>query len=136
MAIEREPIHPLQAMADGLGAAWQKERAESQMTLGKLIAALEALSPERIIDGFGDLESYRGYYCDLAFEPNGLPRTVASLLADCRKAMGAVFTGYKGGEYMMGASTPLWIAPYGSCGDKLIGLTQTEPITAIVAPDE
>lgn len=27
------PVHPLQAMMDGWSAAWQRERAESQLTL-------------------------------------------------------------------------------------------------------
>lgn len=33
----------MQALIDGMSAQWQRERAETQMTLGKLIAALEAL---------------------------------------------------------------------------------------------
>lgn len=33
----------MQALIDGMGAQWQRERAETQMTLGKLVAALEAM---------------------------------------------------------------------------------------------
>jgi hypothetical protein len=58
----------LQAMIDGMSAGWQKERAESQMTLGKLIDKLDSLPPETKLEGFGEPHSYRGYYSDLAFE--------------------------------------------------------------------
>ena len=101
------------------------------MTLGHLIALLEALDDERETVGLGELESYRGYYCDLAFEPSGDLESVESLLARCRAAMGREFTGYKGGEFLMGAPTPLWIAPYGVAGaSRLMGLdTGADPIT-------
>ena len=44
------PIHPLQATIDGLTAAWQTERANSQMTLGALIEAPPD-SPPRTSEG-------------------------------------------------------------------------------------
>jgi hypothetical protein len=46
----------------------------------------------------------------------------AELLAECEAAMGQVFTGYKGGDYVMGALTPLWVATYGCCGQKLMAV--------------
>ena len=49
-------------------------------------------------------------------------KPAALLLKECRAAMGAVFTGYKGGEYQMGKSTPLWVASYGCCGKKLMAI--------------
>jgi hypothetical protein len=118
----KESIHPFQAMVDGMGAAWQKERAKDQMTLGEFIALLETLPPEKEVIGLGELMSYRGYYCDLAFEPDDrMP--VGDLLDMCRGAMGKTFMGYTGGDFMMGESTPLWVAHYGiSSGDKLMGL--------------
>jgi len=37
--------------------------------------------------------------------------------------MGKVYEGYKGGDYVMGANTPLWIGEYGSAGGiKLIAI--------------
>ena len=33
----------IQSLFDDMSANWQRERAETQMTLGKLIAALEAM---------------------------------------------------------------------------------------------
>ena len=113
-------IHPIRAMVDGLSAAWQKERSESQMTLGKVIKILETMPEDMKIRGLGELDSYRGYYSDLAFEPTEKSRPVFEILADCRSAMGRVFQGYKGGDFMMGETTPMWVAHYGSCGKKLI----------------
>lgn len=113
----------IQALADGMSAAWQKERSATQMTLGKLIARLEAMPADALIDGIANPDSYRGYYEDLAFSSIEKKVTVADALKMCRDAMGQVFYGYKGGEYVMGALTPLWIAEYGCCGRKFMALT-------------
>lgn len=130
-------IHPLQAMINGMNAAWQKERQKTQMTLGAFIKALEYLHPERKIVGVGEPMSYRGYYVDLAFEPTTELRTVAHVLASARSAMGKVFEGYKGGDFMMGESTPLWSATYGSCGLKILSLNiETDPISIVLAEEE
>lgn len=115
-------IHPMQALVDGMSASWQRERAATQMTLGKLIERLEAMPADMLVDGIEAPHSYRGYYHDLAFEKCANKVKAGDLLAVCRGAMGEVFEGYKGGEYVMGALTPLWIADYGCCGKKLIGI--------------
>jgi hypothetical protein len=36
--------------------------------------------------------------------------------------MGREFIGYKGGEFLMGENTPVWISSYGNCGDRLLEL--------------
>ena len=36
--------------------------------------------------------------------------------------MGQVFCGYKGGDFVMGALTPVWVSEYGCCGPKLMAL--------------
>jgi hypothetical protein len=120
--MERERIHPMQAMLDGWSADWQKQRAETQMTLGKLIKTLEEMPPESEVANLHDAHSYRGYYCDLAFEIGAGTIKAAELLTQCHAAMGQVFCGYKGGDYTMGANTPLWIASYGDCGRKLMAV--------------
>lgn len=122
----------LQALVNGMGAMSQTERAKSQMTLGALIGRLEELDPERLVEGMGGLMSYRGYYSDLSFDTGEPPRTVADLLSECRGAMGKVFEGYKGGDFQMGERTPLWIAPYGSTGPRLMALdVSTDPIRPV-----
>jgi len=114
----------LQALMDGMSAQWQRERAETQMTLGELIEALEAMPADAQVANLRDAHSYRGYYIDLAFVRNDDTRPAAELLAECKAAMGQVFMGYKGGDFVMGARTPVWCAHYGSCGEKLIALRE------------
>lgn len=111
---ENEPTHPIQALVNGMSAEWQRERSQTQLTLGKLIEALEAMPPGATVANLADPDSYRGYYCDLAFARSDGTRPAADLLRDCRAAMGEVFTGYKGGDYTMGARTPLWVSDYGT----------------------
>lgn len=112
----------LQALVDGMGAQWQRDRAETQMTLGKLISALEAMPEETKVANLNNAHSYRGYYIDLAFVQGDGVRPAAELLAECKAAMGRVFSGYKGGDYVMGERTPIWVADYGCCGKKLMAL--------------
>jgi len=91
-----------------------------QMTLGELIAALRRKdSDARVTFGFGGyvpcgIDSYRGYYEDLAIkyeQKYGI--TVAEVLKMLEGAIGDVFTGYKGGEYLMNDDTAVWVANYG-----------------------
>ena len=117
-------MNHLQALMDGMSAKWQGERAETQMTLGKMIKALEAMPETMKIKGLGELDSYRGYYEDLAFEPLEGERSVEEILVQCRAAMGQVFEGYKGGNFVMGALTPIWLAHYGDCGKKIIAICE------------
>lgn len=112
----------MQALIDGLSAQWQRERSDSQMTLGGLIHALEGMPADAQVANLCGAHSYRGYYCDLAFERAEGTRAAGDLLAECRNCMGQVFEGYKGGDFMMGASTPLWVAEYGCSGDKLMAV--------------
>ena len=112
----------IQALIDGMSAQWQRERAETQMTLGKLIAALEAMPEGADVANLNGAHSYRGYYSDLAFEKSDGTRPAAELLAECKAAMGKVFYGYKGGDYLMGELTPVWLASRGCSGHKLMAL--------------
>ena len=112
----------IQDLINDMSAKWQRERAETQMTLGKMIAALEAMPEGAEVANLNSAHSYRGYYSDLAFEHDEGVRAASELLDECKSAMGHVFCGYKGGDYMMGALTPVWVARYGCCGRKLMTL--------------
>lgn len=112
----------IQAYLDGMSARAQRERSKTQMTLGGLIAALKAMPPDAVVANIGSPMSYRGYYSDLAFSPGDGTRPAADLLADALGCMGRVFEGYKGGDYQMGETTPLWIAEYGDTGDRLMAI--------------
>jgi len=121
----------IQAMFDRLSADWFAERSRTQMTLGKLIDVLESMDRTTPVN-LGDPHSYRGYYSDLAFQP--CEATVQDLLNDCRSAMGRVFYGYKGGEFVMHQNTPVWIASWGRSGRKLMAVNPNGDYTT--APDE
>lgn len=112
----------LQNLFDGMTAQLQRERADTQMTLGKLIAALESMPETTTVANLRNLHSYRGYYVDLAFEHDGGVRPAKDLLRDCKAAMGQVFQGYKGGDFVMGALTPIWQANYGQTGERIIAV--------------
>lgn len=119
----------IQKMVDAMNSMSKATRANYHMTLGKLIDVLEAANDDAVVKfdneelGHpGDLDSYRGYYSDLAFSPSTTPVTVKTLKADAVEAHGAEFTGYKGGEFVMDSDTPLWVSPYGSSsGIAIVG---------------
>lgn len=96
-------------------------------TMGKRTRAYVALcaawAQKRITKAkLRDEHSYRGYYSDLAFERAPEKVKASDLLATCRNAMGKVYEGYKGGDYIMGELTPIWVAEYGRCGVKLMAI--------------
>lgn len=72
-------------------------------------------------------DSYRGYYDRLALEPGSGIYTAGLLLDDARRAVGASFTGYKGGRFRMDESTPVYIALYGCLGPRLAGIQIVKP---------
>ena len=119
----------IQKMMDAMSEMGRLERGNYHLTLGDAIDKLTVLDDPFMPIVFdngsapGEVDSYRGYYSDLAFEPTDKDRTVADVLADLKAAKGATFNGYKGGDFVMGENTPLWAAPYGFCGPAVIGLT-------------
>ena len=121
--MDMNSVNGLQLMFDGFAAARKAERAKTQMTLGGLIDRLKEFEPEAMIDGIAFPHSYRGYYSDLAFDKIDYRRTAVALLEDCKSTLGMTLQGYKGGDYDMGQSTPVWIANYGSCGTRIMEIT-------------
>lgn len=114
--------HPIQSLINSMSAQWQRERSETQMTLGELIDRLESMPEDATIEGIGEPHSYRGYYSDVALErtEGRIPAKVALII--CQGAVGKIFMGYKGGEFTMCHDTPVWIANYGDCGEKLMAI--------------
>lgn len=112
-------------------------KVSKQLTLGEIILKLEAVNPKRkngedktIIYDFAyflptHLMSWRGSYCELAIgysdkEPG---KTVNEFLKDLKEAIGKIYSGYKGGDYMMGKTTPIWVANYGeSCETAIVNI--------------
>lgn len=124
----------IQAMIDGMAARAQTTRAQTQLTLGQLIAALSQLPADLLMANLRNPHSYRGYYCDLAFERAEGTRLAGDLLAECRAAMGEVFEGYKGGDFVMGRNTPLWVSSYGTAsGQRLMAVAPDGSL--VIAPE-
>ncbi len=93
------------------------------MRLNELIAQLEAATPTLIVErGFGKPHSDRGFYENLAFKP-AENVTVESMLGHARSALGKIFEGYKGGDYLMDKNTEVYIGNWGECGEPLSAVT-------------
>ena len=113
--------HPLQLMMDAINAEGRRTRSKYQLTLGKLISHLENSNQYAKVEctngiSPGEAHSYRGYYSDLAFElndPTEVDLKVKDFLAICRKILDTTFEGYKGGDFVMDANTPLWLSNWG-----------------------
>ena len=105
------------ALSDALDEA--RQPLHPALRLGDLIDALEGVAPDTLVQfDFGGFEptgvaSYRGYYSDLAigFAEDGLK--AGELLKILKEAEGAVFTGYKGGDFRMDRQTPMWVDNWG-----------------------
>lgn len=104
----------------------------SPITLGRLIAGLKQFDADNslVLDFCdfvpGSLDSYRGYYDQLAVEPvNSGDTTVGQFLAKCEAAVGKTFTGYKGGDYTMDEDTRVWVSEYGRAHNTaVVGVRQ------------
>lgn len=117
-----------------------------QITLGELIKQIEEVGAKREINGedkticfdFGysyptTLDSWRGSYNELAlgykftgrgnYDENFTEPTAESLLTELKSAIGKVYTGWKGGEFIMNENTPLWVSnPGDACNTGIIGI--------------
>ncbi len=112
----------LQKLVDVMNEQSRHTRGQYQLTLGALIKRLESANPGFLVEcsngkAPGRLSSYRGYYSDLAFEPEEKQTTVEAVLAACKEVLDTTLVGYKGGDFVMGADTPLWLSPWGESSD-------------------
>jgi hypothetical protein len=125
----------LRTLMDGISAQGQIERAGSgQLSLRETIALLSAHpddAPAQIewsgeLFGFDGVDSYRGYYSDLALEPVRGATNVRAIRQALESAIGETYQGYKGGDYTMGPTTPLWVANYGTTGAMVTGVIERD----------
>ena len=94
----------------------------TQMTLGKLIEELEKYPLETKIQQLSNPHSYRGYYEDLAFQLSENKATVKETLTLLKSCLNTEFQGYKGGDFIMTNETLIWVATYGSCGERIMDI--------------
>ena len=128
--------------------AVKAQRAESfsksdQLSLGEMILKLEpivAKQPE-IIEKYNseakvqydfeylyptEIDSWRGIYAELALNfvsdhySENKQLTVTEFYNLLKSAIGKVFVGYKGGEFIMNKNTPVWVANYGHSGNTAV----------------
>jgi hypothetical protein len=93
------------------------------MYLKDLIEFLSKMPSDAVArPAFDEPMSHRGNYCDLAFDPIE-QSTAGEMLKHATAALGATFTGYKGGDYTMTEWTDCYLASYGCCGDALTEAT-------------
>lgn len=93
------------------------------MTLGRLIRWLEQQDPVMIVkDGFSTPHSDRGSYDELAFTPKSKAK-IGDMLKHAKSALGATFTGWKGGKYTMEKDTSVYIGEEGECGEEITSIT-------------
>lgn len=124
----------------------KKFESSDQLCLGAMINLLTPIAANQkpIIEKYGHeatvhfdfeylfpcgIDSWRGSYDELAidFALDGQPMTVSQFLALLVDANGKTFTGYKGGEYQMNRSTPVWVARYGNSGNTaVVGIVDNE----------
>jgi len=110
-----------------------------QITLGELIKRLTPMvekNKERVAEGKeeanvmldfeylfpGVLESWRGSYAELAitfsqYGGNEKPPTLTKFYSMLKEAIGKTYCGYKGGDFTMSESTPVWVANHGHSGN-------------------
>ena len=92
----------------------------SHLTIGEAIDKLHNIPTKIRIIGTDieaypiDIDSYRGYYCDLAIEYSDTSNYF-DLLQALEEAIGKTYTGYKGGNYTMCEDTTVWVSNYGKC---------------------
>lgn len=70
-----------------------------------------------------DIDSWRGSYSELALDYQnkvGMEMTVTDFLDMLTMCIGKTFVGYKGGEYVMGIGTPIWVANSGKSGSTAV----------------
>ena len=119
----------IEQMFNAMSAGMRAMRTDYHLTLGDAIAKLRKIDSGAIVKfdydeslSPADVDSYRGYYEDLAIEPSETQCRVLQLLSMLESALGETFTGYKGGDFLMKEDTPLWCADYGDCGRAITGL--------------
>ncbi len=88
----------------------------------------------------GKVDSYRGYYSDLAIEfSNGSDSdcTVGELAKVLDNAIGETYEGYKGGEYIMNEDTKVWVSNYGeSSGTAIVGVRDDDWRVLLITEQE
>lgn len=118
-----------------VGIAEMKEHPD-QWTLGQLLDALKSAPADNAVRfnfcsiAPTDLDSYRGYFSELALgwapQENYPEPLVSMLLERLTKQLGTVVHGWKGGEYTVSREQILYVANPGETGNTcVVGVEST-----------
>lgn len=107
-----------------------------QITVSQLVQQVKEFpSNAKVRFDFGGVpygfHSYRGFYDELAVgwvSDSKTNLTIEDFLVLLKQCMGTSFTGYKGGDFIMYADTPVWASLYGDVSDLMI--TGVKPSSA------
>jgi len=129
----------LQTFLDNKAKALRQQMLANsdQLTLGQLIEKVESIARNgyKLSDGSEPtvrydfeylfptaIDSWRGSYAELAlnFESNGEELPVSKFIELLKSAVGKTFEGYKGGDFTMDESTPIWVANCGNSGNTAV----------------
>lgn len=118
----------IQALINAMSEVAQSERKNYHMSLGELIDFLNDVVPADmpvVLDYNTKLSaaaphSYRGYYSDLAIEPTENVVTARVLQQELTDILDTELTGYKGGEFLMDSTVPVWVSGYGSASGRAV----------------
>lgn len=99
-----------------------------QMDLGDLTDAVRNAPKGTIVmtdmgESVSNPHSYRGYYEQASIEPSGSENTLSEdFAAELEAFIDNIAEGWKGGDFYMDSSTPVWVSYEGSCsGRALVG---------------
>lgn len=137
-------MHKLQELINKMNEEAKIESGK-EYNLGDLIRDLEPYKekhlPVEFEDGTKPTEfgSWRGSYCELMLEySRGGSIDTYDFYRKAFNTNGSMFTGYKGGDFVMDLATPMHKDIYGcSNGDKIIGVKEENgKIIIITRPEE
>ena len=113
-------------LSNAVQAKRQEElKTSPQLTLGEIILKLESVKNKKLPVVFDikkyhpmGIDSWRGSYCELALEyiEEGESMVLGSFTKMLKDTIGKTLIGYKGGDFLMGRITPVWVANNGECG--------------------
>ncbi len=119
----------------------ERFKTSSQLSLGEIILKCEGIKNTKLPVLFDikkyhptSIDSWRGSYDELAleYEDKGKPMLLSAFLKVLKNTIGKTITGYKGGDFLMGKTTPVWVANYGECyGFRKDGYKNTAVIDVI-----
>lgn len=129
-------------------------RKPGQLTIRQLITKLESCSADKpvyaafdgssVISPLYDVDSYRGYYEQLAIEPGSQekldeegPTRCIDMAQTLLESLNKTFYGYKGGEFSMFDETPVWVSEHGiASGDMVVGVEEKADMVVIFTKKE